>query len=100
MVDDGEITKRRKDLNEGKIMESVRSLKTFQNLNVQSFRKIGTYCIAITILNLITYLDLGTFTQQSLYIETTPLIIGLFAFILAEIFKEGNHLMQENELTV
>ncbi len=83
-----------------KVIQSVKNLHTFQNLNVRAFRKIGLYCILIFCLNTFSYLDLGTHITQRVSFNTTPLLIALFAFIFAEIFKEGNFLMEENKLTV
>ena len=44
------------------------------------------------------YFGQGGFSQTS--ISFTPLLFALISFILAEIFKEGNKLQQENELTI
>lgn len=83
-----------------KVIHSVNNLHTFQSLNVRSFRKIALYCILIFFLNTFSYWDLGTYIAQTVIFNTTPLLIALFAFIFAEIFKEGNLLMEENNLTV
>ena len=83
-----------------KIMQSVKNLNTFQKNNVRSFRKIGKYLFIIFLLS--SYFKLrfqqGVMTNFSL--NFTPLIFMLIAFILAEIFKEGNLLQQENDLTI
>ena len=45
----------------------------------------------------------GTETSNasfSLDFETTPLVLMLVAYVLAEIFKEGNRLYEEEQLTV
>lgn len=82
------------------IIESVKKIKTFQERNVSSFRKIGKYLLAIFILS--TY---NSFTFQNGKISTfnistfLPCLIVL-AFIMAEIFKEGNQLSEEINLTV
>lgn len=83
-----------------KVINSVKNLHTFQNLNVYSLRKIGLYCILIFGLNIFSYWDLGTNMAQTISFNTTPLFIALIAFILAEVFKEGNNFMEENQLTV
>ncbi len=38
--------------------------------------------------------------QSKLSIDFIPLIYALLAFIMAEIFKEGSVLKQENDLTI
>jgi len=63
-----------------KIIKSIKNLNTFKGYNVVSYFKESE----ISELNL-------TFG---------PLLLILIAFIMAEIFKEGNILMKGNELTV
>lgn len=89
------------------IIQSVKRLDTFRRNNILSFRQIGKYSILYFILTLLyftltfdntLYFGQGGFSQTS--ISFTPLLFALISFILAEIFKEGNKLQQENELTV
>tara|TARA_R100000655_G_C2909534_1_gene180321 strand:+ start:165 stop:620 length:456 start_codon:yes stop_codon:yes gene_type:complete len=82
------------------ILNSVRTRKTFKKANVSSFRRIGIYCIALSILLGVSDWDFGNYHTSTLSIDFTVLIIALLAFIFAEIFKEGNQLMEENKLTV
>ena len=83
-----------------KIMLSVKTLKTFNVNNAKLFRRIGQYIIAISILTSYSVMRFESGIQSKLAIEFTPLIVALLAFILAEIFKEGNDLKQENDLTI
>ena len=81
-------------------MQSVKSFKTFQKNNVYSFRKIGKYIFIIFLLS--SYIKVR-FQQGGIsgtHINFTPLLLGLVAFIMAEIFKEGNELEVENNLTI
>ncbi|QTD39064.1 DUF2975 domain-containing protein [Polaribacter batillariae] len=83
-----------------KIMLSVKNLKTFKRDNVLSFRRIGIYLIGFFILTSfisINYLK-GGFTKYN--ISLSPILFILFAFIMAEIFREGNTLKEENDLTI
>lgn len=83
-----------------KVIESVKEIKTFQERNVSSFRRIGKYLLISFIL--VSYSSF-TFQQggtSSFYISFELLIIALLAYIMAEIFKEGNKLSEENKLTV
>ena len=89
------------------IIQSVKRLDTFRLNNIISFRRIGKYSILYFILTLLyfilsfnntLYFGQGGFSQTS--ISFTPLLFALISFILAEIFKEGNKLQQEYELTV
>jgi len=82
------------------VIESVKEINTFQKRNVSSFRRIGKYLLVIFIL-----MSYSSFTFQQggtsgFYISFTVLILSLLAYIMAEIFKEGNKLLEENILTV
>ncbi|QYA24613.1 DUF2975 domain-containing protein [Gramella sp. MT6] len=84
----------------GEIIRSVKKLSTFHQTNVIAFKKIGKYCLLIFLLSIFNYWKIGDFSRASISIYLTPLLFALFAFILSEIFKEGNNLKNENELTV
>ena len=83
-----------------KVIESVKEINTFQKRNVSSFRRIGKYLLIIFIL--VSYSSF-TFQQggtSGFYISFEFLILALLAYIMAEIFMEGNKLSEENKLTV
>ena len=82
------------------VLKSVKKLKTFQKTNEIAFRRIGYYCLAIFFLSFLTYWEFGDYSKSNISISFNPLAFALFAFILSEIFKEGNKLKEENELTV
>lgn len=84
----------------GKVLQSVQRLKTFKAINVHAFRKIGYYCLGIAALSFFNYWDFENYTKSSISVSLDVILIALIAFILAEIFKEGNTLMEENQLTV
>ncbi|WP_026913942.1 DUF2975 domain-containing protein [Christiangramia portivictoriae] len=83
-----------------KVIHSVRVRKTFGRQNVVSFRRIGIYSIVLSFLSGVSDWDFGNHHVSSVHLDFTYLIIALLAFIFAEIFKEGNQLMEENKLTV
>ena len=79
------------------VLKSVKKLKTFQKTNKIAFRKIGYYCLTIFFLSILTYWEFGNYSKSSISISLNPVAFSLFAFILSEIFKEGNKLKEENE---
>lgn len=83
-----------------KIIRSVRLIETFKRSNIKSFRSIGKYFLLIFILTsfCVVIYEQGMF--YSLSLSFTPLILMFVAYILAEIFKEGNDLSEENQLTI
>lgn len=83
-----------------KVIESVKEIKTFQQRNVFSFRRIGNYLLIIFILISYTKFTFQEGGTSSFYISFDLLVLSLLAYIMAEIFKEGNNLLEENKLTV
>ncbi len=84
-----------------KVVQSIKSLKTFTNNNIQAFKNIGIYLLIIFALGAISLnIGEGDSYRFSFSIKFYPLIGALFALLMAEIFKEGNRLREENELTV
>ena len=83
-----------------KIMLSVKTLKTFSKSNVKLFRHIGIAIILVTALTSYTVLRFENGDQTIVHVSLTPVIYTLLAFIMAEIFKEGDILREENDLTI
>ena len=82
------------------IMLSVKTLNTFSSRNAKLFRKIGVYIIVVTILISYTVLRFESGSQTIAHLSLTPVIYMLLAFVMAEIFKEGENLRAENDLTI
>jgi len=82
------------------VLGSGKKLETFKQTNHLAFRKIGFYCIAITIISLVSSWQFGDYSKSSFSVSFRTLAFALFAFILSEIFKKGNQLMKENKLTI
>ena len=93
-----------------KILNTVINQKPFSLSNVSRFRYIGFTTIFLGILLFIkdiyfiglktfTILDdgKGLFTNVDIYI---PIILGIFSLILAEIFKLGYQIYEENKLII
>ena len=83
-----------------KVMLSVRNLETFKKENVLSFKRIGKYIFAFYILISCSSVEFKEGGYSWFHWSVTPLFFILFAFIMAEIFKEGNVLEEENDLTI
>ena len=83
-----------------RIMLSVKTLETFSRNNVKLFRHIAIYVVFVIILTSYTVLRFETGDQTISHISLTQVIYTLLAFIMAEIFKEGGVLKQENDLTI
>lgn len=93
-----------------KILNTIINKKPFSLSNVSRFRYIGITTIFIGILLFIKdiyFIGLKTFTiiddSQGLFTNVDiyiPILIGLFSLILAEIFKMGYQIYEENKLTI
>ncbi len=83
-----------------KVVESVKEIKTFQKVNVSSFKKIGKYLLILSVLIGYSFFTFQEGGKSSFHIPFTPLVLSLVAYIMAAIFKEGNHLLEEYKLTV
>lgn len=83
-----------------KVILSVKDLSTFQEINVSAFKRIGINFLIIACLSTIEFWDFGPVSKTGIKIDFHFFIIALLAFVVAEIFKEGNQLKQENELTI
>ncbi|QCR23363.1 DUF2975 domain-containing protein [Pontibacter sp. SGAir0037] len=82
------------------IIKSVRLVQSFRTNNITSFRKIGKYLFLYFLLTSY-YIVIATQGEfYGFYLHLTPLVLMLIAFIMAEIFKEGNIILEENQLTV
>lgn len=82
------------------VIESVKEIKTFQKRNISSFRNIGKYFLIISALSSYysyTFVEGGI---RGIYISYMYITLALVAYIMAEVFSEGNRLSEENELTV
>ena len=82
------------------IIESVRTVHSFRNRNVQSFRRIGKCIFIYFILTSFWIVIVPQGRFYGFYLNFTPLVLMLIAYILGEVFKEGNNLFEENKLTV
>ena len=83
-----------------KVITSVEKFKTFGVTNVASFRRIGKYILIYAILTSYTSVSFQHGGFKGVSISFTTLFLALVAFIMAEIFKEGMLLKEENDLTI
>jgi hypothetical protein len=83
-----------------RILKSVQELKTFTSRNVKSFRSLGYLCLAMAALNSVLVLSTNQDAIMSFSPDFTLLTCMLAAFIMAEIFKEGHNLSEQDQLTI
>lgn len=83
-----------------KVIKSVQQLNTFRTGNVQSFRRIGFMCLMLSAVQWFSLFSAEGHSTYKFSVELTPLVFMLAAFVLAEIFKEGNQLFEQEKLTI
>jgi hypothetical protein len=83
-----------------RIVRSVKGLQTFRSSNSKAFKNIGLYCLGIALLSAFKWVGLDGYSFFGIYFQFTSLTFALGAFILAEIFKEGNKLYEAEQLTI
>lgn len=83
-----------------KLIRSIKDLRTFRKENVESFRNIGLLFILLLILNITTIRETGGTMTLTVQFLLNYAVYSLICFVLAEIFKEGNRLHEETQLTI
>jgi hypothetical protein len=78
------------------IIKNIHSLKTFTKDNIKAFSRISVLAIALVLVN---FLKLSP-ERIGFTIEFSYVFFALAAIILTQVFKEGQRLLEENELTV
>ncbi|WKV13418.1 DUF2975 domain-containing protein [Marivirga harenae] len=78
------------------IMINIKSIRTFAKDNVKAFSRISSLALLLVIIQFIA-LSPG---KIGLKIEFSYVFFAFAAIILTQVFKEGQRLLEENELTV
>lgn len=83
-----------------KIIRSISSLETFRMENIQSFRMMGKYFLLWFLISIPVIKQLSHTMRIGVDLDLKIAVFALVCFVLAEIFSEGNKLMEENKLTI
>jgi hypothetical protein len=83
-----------------KVVRSIKSLETFRIDNIRSFQRIGKLILVLLVLNAVILTHNGHHWDWYFEFNPTYLLGTLVCYILAEIFREGNKLMEEQKLTI
>ncbi|MGJ3234428.1 hypothetical protein [Marivirga sp.] len=78
------------------IVANIKSIKTFAKDNVKAFSNLSRLSIILLLIHIPT-LSSG---KIGIRLEFNYLFLAFAAIILTQVFKEGQNLMEENELTV
>ncbi len=83
-----------------RIIGSIENLETFKSENVASFRRMGNLFLVWFMLAIPTIKIVDDATNFSIGFYFNYAVWALLCFVLAEIFSEGNKLMEDNKLTI
>lgn len=83
-----------------RVIAAMDHFETFRRENVQHFKMVGALFLWLALLDTIDFFWVGGKFWFNFELPVTNLVAALVAFLLAEIFREGNRLMEEQELTV
>ena len=83
-----------------KVINSIRSLETFKNKNIIAFRRMGNIFLLLFFVQMFSLIPNGDQLSFRFSVPLFYLLAVMGCYILAEIFKEGNKLMEENQLTI
>ena len=83
-----------------KIISSIEHLETFRSANVASFRRMGNLFLIWFLLAIPTIKLFNGSVSISVGLYFNYAVWALICFVLAEIFSEGNKLMEDNKLTI
>lgn len=82
------------------VIRSIGNFDTFRSENVKSFRKMGQLFLVWFALAIPTITGLGGKVSLTMGLYFNYAVWALICFVLAEIFSEGNKLMEDNKLTI
>jgi hypothetical protein len=82
------------------IIKSVKSQNTFREQNIRNFQQVGLYFLVIFFINIFNIEYANNAATISLAFTPEYLLYAITAYILAEVFKEGNKLSEDNKLTI
>lgn len=83
-----------------RILGSIKSLKTFCQDNIIAFQRIGKYALGIFVLTSFNLWIVPGDSDVNLNLALGPLLVGIFSLVMAEVFKEGNQLIEDRNLMI
>jgi hypothetical protein len=83
-----------------KIISSLKSLDTFRGDNIKSFQRVGQWFVLLFLLSVVQISQPEGAWEITLAFDPSYLLGTLVCYLLAEIFREGNRLMEESKLTI
>ncbi|GEM_PF-4111107 len=83
-----------------KVIQSIRSLDTFKQKNILAFRRMAQIFLGLFFIHMFSLVQTEGQVSFTFGLPLEYLIAMIGCYVLSEIFKEGNKLMEENQLTI
>ncbi|WP_224483389.1 DUF2975 domain-containing protein [Robertkochia aurantiaca] len=83
-----------------RIIRSVKTINAFKQETIRQFSRIGFLMLICFIITLFDMSTEGNGYTITLSLEIQYLLFAFLSWILAEVFKEGNRLWEESQLTI
>lgn len=83
-----------------KILKSISSFETFHQNNVVQFRVLARYGLIAFIFSCFNFSYLNESLDVYFQITWSPLLLMISSYVLAEVFREGNRLREEQKLII
>ena len=83
-----------------RILKSIRSVKTFYDANIANLKYTGRCMLLISILSFFNLGEWQDTWQINFSLPLGPILLTLFAYVLAEVFTEGKHLLEDKNMIV
>ncbi|MBO3697752.1 DUF2975 domain-containing protein [Roseivirga sp. E12] len=80
-----------------RILRSVASREAFYGGNIQNFKKMATYGFIATVISTFNFFYLHGIAQWHFTLPLAPLSFAIGCLVLAEVFKEGESLVEDKE---
>jgi hypothetical protein len=83
-----------------KIISSINSLSAFQMESGKHFTRVGIFMFVSFIVTILEFNYANHDLTVTFSLELQYLLLAILSWVLAEVFKEGNRLWEDNQLTI
>ena len=83
-----------------RILVSIHSIETFHQNNVKQFKIIARYGLIAFFFSVFNFSYIQGEFDINFHLATAPLLLTISSYVLAEVFREGNKLSEDQKLMI
>jgi len=83
-----------------RILVSIHSIETFHQNNVKQFKIIAQYGLIAFFFSFFNFSYIQGEFDINFHLATAPLLLTISSYVLAEVFREGNKLSEDQKLMI